>query len=52
MPLAYNEETGEIIPYLERKYISKEEAKKMFPTKPKNDEVDDEEDLFKQAVDE
>ena len=33
MGLLYNEETGEVIPTLERVYISKDEALKMWPEK-------------------
>lgn len=35
MPLAYNEKTGEVVIYWERKFISKEKAAKIFPNKPK-----------------
>ena len=35
MPLAVNNQTGEITTYWNRKYITKKEAMKMFPNKPK-----------------
>ena len=35
MPLIINEKTNEVKLTLDRKYISKEETKKMFPDRPK-----------------
>lgn len=34
MPLAYNEKTGEVLVYRDRKFVSKEEAEEMFPKEP------------------
>lgn len=33
MPLAVNDKTGKVLIYMEREFVSKEEAKKMCPDK-------------------
>lgn len=40
MSLAYNEKTGETVIYVERKYITREEAQKMFPMEIHKDSIE------------
>ncbi len=50
MALHYNEKTGEVEILIERKWISKEEAKEMFPDNASNSEKFMHEDFLKSAV--